>query len=121
MTEPWAEALDIVVARTKHERYRALCADSHPDHEAWRAKMIEMAGKPKYPPLREQAANLAASFWSWATDGFKFAGEAEYRRRLDICLPCHQYDADQGRCRLCGCFTEAKLRLRKEVCPEGRW
>lgn len=40
----WCEALEIVVARTGHERFRALCDPSHPEHELNRVQMIRMAG-----------------------------------------------------------------------------
>jgi hypothetical protein len=39
----WQEALEIVVARTKHERYRDLCSDECAMHEAYRALMIRQA------------------------------------------------------------------------------
>ncbi len=43
----WQDALDLVVARTRHERYRVLCHDKHPDHAIWRARMISQAtGEP---------------------------------------------------------------------------
>jgi len=44
MTLP--EALDLVVARTSHERYRWLCSDDNPDaaqREAFRRYVIEQA------------------------------------------------------------------------------
>ena len=33
----WETALTVVIALTRHERYRVLCSDSWPDHEAYRA------------------------------------------------------------------------------------
>jgi hypothetical protein len=42
----WEADLELVINRTKHERYRQLCADDHPDHEIWRARMIEKAKQP---------------------------------------------------------------------------
>ena len=39
----WETALTVVIALTRHERYRVLCSDSWPDHEAYRALMIRMA------------------------------------------------------------------------------
>jgi hypothetical protein len=43
----WTEALDIVIARTKHEPYRTLCAEGHPHAETWRERMVAMAtGQP---------------------------------------------------------------------------
>ena len=32
----WETALTVVIALTRHERYRVLCSDSWPDHEAYR-------------------------------------------------------------------------------------
>ena len=68
----WTEALEQVVARTGHLRYRELCADSNPDHRTWRARMVEQAtGIPTepepgprlsadYPPLGSRATSFAA-------------------------------------------------------------
>jgi hypothetical protein len=39
----WNEALEIVAGRTGHARYRELCADDWPDHEAYRALVIRLA------------------------------------------------------------------------------
>lgn len=39
----WREALDVVVGRTGHGRFRSLCADDHPDRMIWRSRMIERA------------------------------------------------------------------------------
>ncbi len=42
----WEDALEVVVSRTRHERYRVLCHNKHPDHTVWRAKMLAMVGEP---------------------------------------------------------------------------
>lgn len=47
----WSEALEIVIARTRHERFRVLCAGDHADHEVWRRKVIELAGGEPPPSL----------------------------------------------------------------------
>ena len=47
----WETALAVVIALTGHERYRVLCSDSWPDHEAYRALMVRMAtGEPATVP-----------------------------------------------------------------------
>src|SRR6185312_12076737 len=79
------------------------------------------AAPPQYPPLAQQAVNLARSLWDWATSGLKMATDAEVSRRLAICEGCPQYDREPARCRLCGCYTQAKIRLRTERCPEEKW
>ena len=40
----WESALDCVVARTGHERFRQLCSDASPGHAGYRRLMIRMAG-----------------------------------------------------------------------------
>ncbi len=51
----WEEALEIVVRRTKHERYRVLCDEGNPDIEQrdeMRAMMIRKAlNEPDPPPF----------------------------------------------------------------------
>jgi hypothetical protein len=60
-----SEVLDIVVSRTRHERYRWLCSDANPNAEqrdAYRRIVFEMAGqrppKPE-PPRPNLTATLA--------------------------------------------------------------
>jgi hypothetical protein len=119
----WEEALETVVRRTGHEVYRAQCAPDHPDHRAYRRLMLQIAAGPLYPPLQQQAANLARSLWDWAVSGFGMADEDEVARRRSICAACPEWVPADRRCRICGCFMEAKIRLKMAHCPlpEPRW
>jgi hypothetical protein len=55
----WEDALDLVVAVTGHARYRALCADTHPDRDIWRRRMLEQAqGWPSDPITRPAPVTL---------------------------------------------------------------
>jgi hypothetical protein len=47
----WRESLEIVVARTGHERYRALCADDHPQHAEYRRLVVRLVGYPWLPAV----------------------------------------------------------------------
>ncbi len=45
----WPEALEIVLVRTRHERYRWLCSEENPNveqREAYRAQIVQMAEGP---------------------------------------------------------------------------
>jgi len=44
-----------------------------------------------------------------------------YERRLKVCKGCSNYSVSNLRqkCTLCGCTLTAKLRLKKERCPEN--
>src|SRR5437879_5762329 len=118
----WTEAVETVVARTGHERYRELCADDRPDHEAWRAKVIakvtgQPAPAPSYPSLATQAGNAIGAAVRFVASGGATVDQAEQERRLGICRECEHFDAEQGRCRVCGCFAKLKARLESEHCP----
>jgi hypothetical protein len=51
----WIKALELIVARTLHSRYRALCADDHPDHCAWRRLLLRLAAADEDPAARRAA------------------------------------------------------------------
>lgn len=52
--------------------------------------------------------------------------------RLSICKTCINYDPDAAKCKVCGCFLEAKAGMKINInpktgktevthCPEGKW
>jgi hypothetical protein len=58
----WMTALEILVARTGHERYRVLCADDNPDvdtRDAYRVLMIRLASDLPEPPEPPEPAEPA--------------------------------------------------------------
>lgn len=130
MTMEWEAALEIVVARTGHERYRVLCDESHPDHAIHRRRVIELATatprEPSYPSLARQALNLAGAAGrvvAAVANGVAYrVSEEEHARRLAICQACEFHDAAKRRCTKCGCGG-AKLHLATERCPlePPRW
>lgn len=46
MDEAWRDALEIVVGETRHERWRLLCSEDHPNHLGARKTVLRMAGFP---------------------------------------------------------------------------
>lgn len=126
----WQQALDLIVSRTGHERYRVLCRDEHPDHKAWRREMVRQAGgepEPEtsatYPSVARQAWNASKAAGQFMASGFKVASQEEQARRLSICKACPHYDAKQKRCVLCGCVANLKVRIASMACPDKppRW
>ncbi len=127
----WEDALEIVVARTKHEALRGKCREDNPDvrgRDAMRAAVVRVAmGEPAYPPVRTMAGNLARAAFRVA--GAVAAGKplivdrAEKDRRLTICTACDQFNPIDIRCAKCGCRLEKKLVMATERCPldPPRW
>lgn len=63
----------------------------------------------------------AAALARWWAAGKPVVAEAEYSRRLALCLACPELDG--GRCRLCKCVVEKKALMATQACPLGppRW
>lgn len=76
-----------------------------------------------YPSLFQQAKNLTKAVVGHMKNGFEMTTDEERERRLSICRACPHFDAEQTRCRKCGCFLtySGKLALASEKCPEGHW
>jgi len=75
---------------------------------------IEVDGKPTVGDIIRGAVGVAR-----AATGLGAASQTDYQARWAICMACDQHDA--GRCRTCGCFTGAKVRVARESCPLGKW
>jgi len=76
-----------------------------------------------YPSPARLAANLSRALWDWAVSGFSMASEEEAARRISICESCEYFDAGPRRCKHlgCGCYLDAKVKLKTEHCPVNRW
>ncbi len=117
----WAEALEIAIAKTNHERYRELTADDRPDCWHWREEVLRLAEAPpeSYPSLLSQARNALGALGRVV--GAALAGEPirvspeEHGRRWAICVACENLTGDK--CKLCGCHMKAKTALAQERCP----
>lgn len=124
--------LGTAVARTGHERYRWLTSDANPDafrREGYRRIVREIAAGPwppppkpaAYPPLLEQLGNAARSAVAFAASGGKLLDADAVEGRRAVCRSCEHFDVPVSRCRLCGCWTEAKTTMAALYCPLGKW
>ncbi|QEH36163.1 hypothetical protein OJF2_47230 [Aquisphaera giovannonii] len=74
---------------------------------------------PAGPGLLRMAISATRAMAAFVASGMK-ATPAEVRDdRLATCRACEHHTG--LRCRVCGCFTEAKSRMAHERCPLGRW
>jgi hypothetical protein len=86
----WERGLEVVVARTRHERLRWLRSHDNPDVEqrdAYRRLMVEQAGgnPAAMPPARTQAASLWRSLRAFVTSGGKLAPKSVRATRQAAC------------------------------------
>lgn len=79
---------------------------------------------PSFPPLAEQAANLAGAVGRFVASGGAMTTPEERERRLTICAECPHYaSGPPGRCTLCGCVAQLAARVASKHCPDTppRW
>jgi tetratricopeptide (TPR) repeat protein len=71
------------------------------------------------PGVLRMAVSAARSMAKFIGSGFKTVPQQIRQQRLRTCAACEHHTG--ARCRLCGCFTNAKTRLEHEECPIGKW
>jgi hypothetical protein len=75
--------------------------------------------------LGKMISSLANSTIEWAKNRFELVDKKIFNIRLETCKGCEFWDAagmaGTGRCKKCGCSTQAKLRMATEKCPIGKW
>ena len=74
----------------------------------------------RYPSLAKQARNLAQTAGQIARNP-KVANDDLYEQRMKICRACAFFDAEQVRCRKCGCKLKGKARFEAAKCPIQKW
>ena len=84
-----------------------------------------MSQKDEFPSLPEQAGNLYDLFQKMAKDAIDgdsvFVDEFEQQRRYDMCQVCEHFASSAKRCKKCGCFMKAKVKLKSASCPVKKW
>lgn len=102
---------------TRHPR---LCEHAAAGHAGYIALICgEDPPARSFPPLMQQARNLAGAVADAVASGGKTVGPEEKARRLTICHDCDQLV--DGRCLQCGCVMSWKVRLEAWSCPIGKW
>jgi tetratricopeptide (TPR) repeat protein len=71
------------------------------------------------PGLLRMALSATKAMAGFAGSGFKTTPPDVQRRRLQTCSVCEHHTG--VRCKICGCFTNAKSRILYENCPIGKW
>jgi tetratricopeptide (TPR) repeat protein len=71
------------------------------------------------PGLLRMALSATKALAQFAASGFKTAPPEIQRKRIQVCMACEHHTG--LRCKVCGCFTNAKSRLLQESCPIGKW
>lgn len=108
-----SEALEIVIARTGHERYRELCDPASPAHDPrYEAIVLSMAGAPIEPARLEQPARIVPDI--------PLAGDVveAIARRIGADRLAKWWERQTGR--PCGC-AERRERLNRATERLLRW
>jgi hypothetical protein len=113
MMRTWLD--DGTETQRAHARHRLAMPDAIEFERTGEATTVQ------YPSFGSMVVNAVATAANFATSGFALADDAEVSRRLAICGGCEAFDADQQRCRSCGCFMNGKAKIAAAVCPINKW
>jgi hypothetical protein len=79
----------------------------------------------KEPSIVQKAASLFNSLRKWIVSGLLKTSKRQLAFRMATCKGCEFWDraawGGTGKCTKCGCSTWAKLRMKTERCPIGKW
>lgn len=79
----------------------------------------------EHPHLSDMLRSASRSAINFTRSGFPTVTSDVLELRLETCKGCEFWDetgfAKTGRCKKCGCSTQAKLRMATEKCPIGKW
>jgi hypothetical protein len=59
--------------------------------------------------------------WDMVNPNVEHVVDEEAQSRYDICLACDRLLPVTHQCKECGCFMKMKVKLKKAVCPLGKW
>ena len=92
-------------------------------------RLVDQEPKPKKPKKNSDCATcgskglksliLGGAKLLKAELGLDACDEETIIDRRNLCESCEHYDF--GVCDQCGCFCAAKVKLKSEVCPKGKW
>ena len=75
--------------------------------------------KPSLPPAAKMAGNLGKALVGFVADGAKTVNADQLEERLLVCSTCPQ--RRNTRCAVCGCYLQAKAKVKASPCPLGYW
>ena len=77
------------------------------------------------PGIAKMASTFLSSTMRWAKSGMQTVTAEQFYSRVEICKGCEFWEGSgfggTGRCKKCGCSTQAKLRMATEKCPIDKW
>ena len=76
----------------------------------------------KLSPYQQWKKNLGDSRpWDMINPKTEYVSKEEGDRRLAICKECPFLIKATSQCKKCGCFMQAKTRVKHAECPVGKW
>ena len=73
-----------------------------------------------YPQMQEMIKNFA-KFSKDVAMNPNWVSLEEYSQRMNTCRACDYFDAQQVRCRKCGCMLRGKAKFKAGKCPLKKW
>jgi hypothetical protein len=45
----------------------------------------------------------------------------KFRIRYELCTRCENFNKENSKCKLCGCYMKVKVMLPNAACPQKYW
>jgi len=76
----------------------------------------------KLTPYQQWKKNLGKTRpWDMINPNVEHVSEDDAKMRLEICKACPFLIKSTTQCKKCGCFMQAKTKLKHAECPVGKW
>jgi hypothetical protein len=73
-------------------------------------------------PYQQWKKNLGKTRpWDMINPNAEQVSPEEAKQRFDICKQCPFLIKTTSQCKKCGCFMQAKTKLKHAECPVGNW
>jgi hypothetical protein len=59
--------------------------------------------------------------WDFLNSNTEYVDDNLYTERMNICRSCEHLVKLTTQCKKCGCFMQAKTKLKNAACPLGKW
>jgi hypothetical protein len=107
---------------------RSGCKEPTPQRERMRPLVVGVEPPPpvpatesptSFPSLPQQAWNFTKAVTRHVVNHLRNVSETVRSERMAICQACPELR--DGKCQLCSCPLEKKIRWASEFCPIGKW
>lgn len=75
----------------------------------------------KWDEIKSRKSSGEVRPWDFLNPNAEWASAEVAEERYSLCLSCPELIKTSKQCKKCGCFMNAKTKLKNASCPIGKW